>query len=485
MVFLGLAPLLRLLPGMLPASMRRSLLVLVAIFAIYRLENILIEASVAHRVALLVFDSVALAWVLRLNRQGLPNELRGRPLWNAYLGLVRLAAVLFVVALVANLLGFLALSTLLSSGVLNSAFLAFAMFAGVRVMEAIAVAAVRKGFIRALRTIRTYPDLVLARVTRFFRLVGIVAFLALSLKQFGILGSVVSTIDSILNTKGTLGAWRVSLGDVLAFVITIWLAVLVSRTIRFILREDVLSRMRLPRGMPNSISTFAHYIIIATGFLIAAGAAGLDLNKFAFIAGALGVGIGFGLQNIVNNFISGLILTFERPIQIGDTVEIDTLIGTVKTIGIRASIVRTFTGAEVIVPNGDLISGRVVNWTLSDQLRRIEIPIGVKYGTRPQRVIDILLEVGKNHEEILDRPEPVVLFKGFGESSLDFEMRFWTSNFDFWLRVSSQIAAAAYDALEEAGIEIPFPQRDLHIRSIDPTAADALSRKEQDEAPQH
>jgi small-conductance mechanosensitive channel len=239
--------------------------------------------------------------------------------------------------------------------------------------------------------------------------------------------------------------------------------------------------------MPHSISTMAHYVILGIGFLIACAAAGLDLNKFALLAGAFGVGIGFGLQNIVNNFISGLILTFERPIQIGDTIEIDSLVGIVKRIGIRASYVRTFSGAEVIVPNGDLIAGRVVNWTLSDQLRRIELPIGVAYGNRPAHVIEVLLEVAKGHEEILDNPEPVVLFNGFGESSLDFEMRVWTANFDFWRRVSSDVAAQAYDALAEAGIEIPFPQRDLHIKSVEVSAADALAARradEPDEAPQ-
>jgi small-conductance mechanosensitive channel len=462
-------------------------LVIVGIFAISRLTPFLIEGSLLYRIAVLVVNAIALLWFLRVNSKGLPESLRGKPLWNAYLGLVRLAAVLLLVALLANVVGFLALSSLLMTGVLNSAFLSVVLLAAVKVLEGIAVAAVRRGPIRVLRTVRTYPDLVLARITNLLRLVGVVAFVGLMLHQFGILQPVIATVDAILSSKATVGTWKISLGDVLAFVLTIWLAVLVSRLLRFLLREDVLSRMRLPRGMPHSISTMAHYVILGIGFLIACAAAGLDLNKFALLAGAFGVGIGFGLQNIVNNFISGLILTFERPIQIGDTIEIDSLVGIVKRIGIRASYVRTFSGAEVIVPNGDLIAGRVVNWTLSDQLRRIELPIGVAYGNRPAHVIEVLLEVAKGHEEILDNPEPVVLFNGFGESSLDFEMRVWTANFDFWRRVSSDVAAQAYDALAEAGIEIPFPQRDLHIKSVEVSAADALAARradEPDEAPQ-
>jgi small-conductance mechanosensitive channel len=484
---LAVLPLVRLLPGLLPDPVRRPILVIVGIFAISRLTPFLIEGSLLYRIAVLVVNAIALLWFLRVNSKGLPESLRGKPLWNAYLGLVRLAAVLLLVALLANVVGFLALSSLLMTGVLNSAFLSVVLLAAVKVLEGIAVAAVRRGPIRVLRTVRTYPDLVLARITNLLRLVGVVAFVGLMLHQFGILQPVIATVDAILSSKATVGTWKISLGDVLAFVLTIWLAVLVSRLLRFLLREDVLSRMRLPRGMPHSISTMAHYVILGIGFLIACAAAGLDLNKFALLAGAFGVGIGFGLQNIVNNFISGLILTFERQIQIGDTIEIDSLVGIVKRIGIRASYVRTFSGAEVIVPNGDLIAGRVVNWTLSDQLRRIELPIGVAYGNRPAHVIEVLLEVAKGHEEILDNPEPVVLFNGFGESSLDFEMRVWTANFDFWRRVSSDVAAQAYDALAEAGIEIPFPQRDLHIKSVEVSAADALAARradEPDEAPQ-
>jgi small-conductance mechanosensitive channel len=217
------------------------------------------------------------------------------------------------------------------------------------------------------------------------------------------------------------------------------------------------------------------YSILAAGFLIAVAAAGIPLSNFAIILGALGVGIGFGLQNVVNNFVSGLILAFERPIQIGDTVEVGPLLGEVRQIGIRASTVRTFDGAEVIVPNGDLISAQVVNWTLSDQRRRIRLPVGVAYGTDPQRVIDLLQEVASRHEDVQKDPEPVVLFKGFGESSLDFELRFWTSAYERWVQVSSEVAVSVNTALNEAGITIPFPQRDLHVRSVDAEAARSLT----------
>jgi small-conductance mechanosensitive channel len=193
--------------------------------------------------------------------------------------------------------------------------------------------------------------------------------------------------------------------------------------------------------------------------------AGIDLNSFALLAGALGVGIGFGLQDIVRNFISGLILIFERPIQIGDAVQVEELSGRVMHIGIRSSTVKTWEGAEVIVPNGNLISNKLINWTLSDQRRRIDIKVGVAYGTDVNLVMETLLDCAKRNEKILTDPAAYVLFNDFGESSLDFELRCWTADFGAWVEIRSDIRVAIDKAFKENKIEIPFPQRDLHLKS--------------------
>jgi small-conductance mechanosensitive channel len=167
--------------------------------------------------------------------------------------------------------------------------------------------------------------------------------------------------------------------------------------------------------------------------------------------------------------VSGLVLLFERPIQAGDVVEVENLVGEVKRIGIRSSTVRTFEGAEVIVPNSNLVSDRVVNWTLSDPYRRIEISVGVAYGTDPQRVITLLLEVAGAHPDVRSDPVPTALFLGFGDSSLDFSLRCRTATETFRL-VSSSIFVEIHAALRDSGIEVPFPQRDLHLRSVSPDA---------------
>jgi small-conductance mechanosensitive channel len=208
-------------------------------------------------------------------------------------------------------------------------------------------------------------------------------------------------------------------------------------------------------------------VILLVGFLLALAAAGMDLSRVTILASALGVGVGFGLQGIVNNFVSGLVLVFERPIQAGDIVQMGSLWGRVQTIGFRASIIRTFDGADIVVPNAELISQQVVNWSRSDQLRRMDVSVGVAYGTDPHLVTRTLLQVAENHGEILKRPQPEALFESFGDSSLNFTLRCWT-HIEGFLRVRSEIIMAVNDAFQQAGIVIPFPQRDLRLSWSEP-----------------
>jgi small-conductance mechanosensitive channel len=278
----------------------------------------------------------------------------------------------------------------------------------------------------------------------------------------------------MLGAEAQFGSVGISLGDVLAFVLTLVGAVVLSRVLRTLLEDDVVPRLPAGRGVGYALTTTVHYAVLLLGFLLAISAAGVDLNKVSLLAGAFGVGIGFGLQNVVNNFVSGLILLYERPVQLGDMVEVGGTTGEVRRIGIRSSTIRTPQGAEVIVPNSNLISDRVVNWTFSDRRRRMDIKVGVAYGTDPDRVLALLEGVARAHPDVLTDPAPQVLFTGFGESSLDFELRAWTALFDSYVVTQSQLGVALARALSEAGIEVPFPQRDLHLRSADPEAARAL-----------
>ena len=184
------------------------------------------------------------------------------------------------------------------------------------------------------------------------------------------------------------------------------------------------------------------------------------MTKMTVLAGAFGVGIGFGLQSIVNNFVSGLILLFERPLQVGDSVQFGNHQGRVRRIGIRASTMQTDQGAEMIVPNANLITQEVTNWTLTDQLRRLDLPVGVNYGAAPNKVIELLECVARAHPKVLKQPAPLCLFMIYGNSSMKFELRVWTDYSDSQ-QVRSDLNVAIYDAIYAAGMSFPFSQREL------------------------
>ena len=256
---------------------------------------------------------------------------------------------------------------------------------------------------------------------------------------------------------------------------SVYLSFWIARTIRSVLAEDVLPKMTLPRGVANSVSTMSYYTLLMLGLLVALTAAGFQMSQLALVVGALSVGIGFGLNTVINNFVCGLILMIERPVQPGDTVELSGTTGRIRDIGIRTTTITTFDGADVLVPNGLLLSEKLTNWTLSNRRRRIEVPVGVAYGCAPRDVQALLLEVANKIRGISFDPPPSVLFTGFGESSLNFVVRVWTDDFDLGGDIGSEMALEIHAALQAAGIEIPFPQRDLHIRSVDAGVVSALA----------
>ena len=301
---------------------------------------------------------------------------------------------------------------------------------------------------------------------RGLRWLAIISWIILTLNVFSIREPIYGFIKEIFSAQFGFGSFHISLGDIVAFGVTVWLAFLISRFVRFVLEEDVYPRVTLAGGIPYAITTMTHYVILIVGFFLAIAALGVDLTKFTILAGAFGVGLGFGLQNIVNNFVSGLILLFERPVKVGDVIQLGEHQGDLKRIGLRASVVRTLQGSEVIVPNGQLISEEVINWTFSDQQRRLEINVGIAYGNDPAEVIKILTEAVADHPDVLKQPAPGCLFLGFGDNSLDFQARAWTAKTSQWVVVQSDLAVAMNKALTEAGIEIPFPQRDLNLKIV-------------------
>lgn len=465
-----LIPLLRLLSGQIDSHVRSALYVLAGLYILQLVRGLLPDEWFFERLLLLLETGVALAtlqWLVKATGTLLSAE-SGR--FSRLLRvLTRAGLVVFGVSLAANVLGYIALAALLTETTLRSALAGIVLYTAAQVLNGVIAASVRTRAGQALHSIRANAPLLTSRARTLVGVIALGLWLWITSRQFGFSGVAWRAVLWVLDRELAVGSVAISLGDVVAFAVALWVAVLFSRLVRELMDQDVLARVELPRGVSASVSRLIHYAILGLGLAFAFAVAGIDLGSLTIVVGALGVGIGFGLQNVVNNFVSGLILIFERPIHVGDTIQLESLLGSVKQIGIRASTVRTFEGADVIVPNADLISGRLVNWTLSDRLRRIEVEIGVKYGTDPERVLELLTGVAESHVEVLESPAPQALFMAHGDSSLNFLLRFWTPNFDNWWVVKSDITVAVNRALAEAGIEIPFPQRDLHLRSVAPS----------------
>jgi small-conductance mechanosensitive channel len=362
-----------------------------------------------------------------------------------------------------GVLGYMRLARLLASTAVDLGFLVLLFYSCTRILMGMAALGLESRLLGGLRMVQNHRGLLLRRAYRALAWLAAIVGLMRLLDNLGLFQSALELGSLVLSTRFERGAFSLSVGDVLAFPLTVWVAKLLSRFIRFALQEDVYPRLGIPVGLSYAASSLLHYTILSLGVLTGLALLGLDLTKVTVLAGALGVGIGFGLQSVVNNFVSGLILLFERPIHVGDSIEVGEKLGEVRRIGIRASTIRTRQGAEIIVPNAQLVTDQVTNWTLSDQLRRIDLPVGVNYGAPPWEVIAMLEGIARRHPRIMTSPPPQGLLLGFGDSSMSFELRAWTDEFADWARVRSDLAVAAHDGIAEAGWSIPFPQREVRI----------------------
>jgi potassium-dependent mechanosensitive channel len=264
----------------------------------------------------------------------------------------------------------------------------------------------------------------------------------------------------------TLGRRAYSIVDLLILVVLLFSVIILAGVLTNLLRSRVLQRAGINRGLQEVIATLTKYGLITIATIILLQLWGLDLSSLTILASALGVGIGFGLQDIAKNFGSGLVLVFERPIQVGDFVQVGDFKGTVERIGARSTEIRTLDHVSIIVPNSRFLENEVINWSHRNPVSRLHIPVGVAYHADPQIVQEVLLEAAQNHPDILKSPPPHVLFQGFGESALNFELLIWTAIPNRQFLLKSDLNFRIFEAFRQRQIEIPFPQHDLHLRSI-------------------
>jgi len=376
---------------------------------------------------------------------------RVRSVWKLA-GLLGFA--LCAAAAAANAAGYVSLSYLIGDTVLDSMYAGLILYTAVQILDTLVEIATRTLPLTALRMVRNHRVLLQLRIRRGLHVAAIAAWALYELNLLAIGDSLIEWVRAILAASMHVGQIEISLASFLSFIAVIWAAFLVSRLIQFVLDEEVFPHASLSRGIPYAISRTLHFAIIAVGFVIAMSALGMEMTKLTILASAFTIGVGFGLQNIFNNFVSGLIVLFERPVQVGDVIQIDDAVGAVERIGIRASVMRTANGSEVIVPNGKLISDRVVNWTLSGRQRVIEVPISVALQSDPEKVVEIIERAARAHPAVLQDPPVQVMVTRLGPDWMGFELRAAIADAELWMKVRSELAVLAVRALRDATIAL-------------------------------
>ncbi|GHB33210.1 mechanosensitive ion channel family protein [Mongoliitalea lutea] len=302
------------------------------------------------------------------------------------------------------------------------------------------------------------------RITKLFSLLAIAIWGYYFFESLSLLDTLLEAIgNSLAKPRNILNA-SFTFGQVAVFILVVYISSFLANNVAYFASIKDQQYAAAKKKRLGSAILLLRLGVLSVGFLIAIAASGIPVDKIAIVLGALSVGIGFGLQTIVNNLVSGIILAFEKPIEIGDIIQVGTIEGTVSDIGIRASKIKNYDGAEIIIPNGDLLAQQLTNWTLSDKKRRVELIIGVGYQSDPDLVTQLIYEQ-LTREGILTLPVPRVYLQTFADNSINFRVLFWVDDIDVWIIIRDEVMRAIFKSFKTNNIEIPFPQRDLHIKS--------------------
>ena len=367
-------------------------------------------------------------------------------------------SLIVMLSIIFNFIGMVNLTDILLNGVLTSVALGMILFLAVQIINNLLLFAIE---IRRTINEEVVSIIVEAATKRFqpiISLSGLILWLVFTIKGFDFYENILEWAYSLLEIGWRIGPAKISVGNVLSFTIILIVSLFVSKIVASVFQDEWMLKI-LPRGVAPATSLVMRIVIVSVGVYLSFSAAGFDLTKLGYVFGALSVGIGFGLQNVVLNFIAGVILAFERPINLGDAIEVDNEFGEVTNIGVRSSNIRTFSGAEAIIPNGDLISKKVVNWTLSTRDRRSKILMRTSPIANPDDVIELFNRVASQHPKTFHDPAPKTYFYGYGtDGNLEFALLYWTT-FSDTLESNSEIALSIFNELKKEGIEAPVPNQ--------------------------
>ncbi|MEB0261402.1 MULTISPECIES: mechanosensitive ion channel domain-containing protein [unclassified Mucilaginibacter] len=464
-----------------PQELFKYLRIMYCLVIVYSFSNLFVEVSNTDRVIVLILSAITavvsyyfLQKVSKAPEDFLPHT---KSIVKVFIGLQ-------VISFLFNVFGRVTLAKIVGVTSIYNLWLALGMYYLVRIiMQSLFLQLEANKNSNGLSSFIDFKMLQ-NKFRSILTIMASVLWLIMLFQNLSVEDAVFNWLGKFLTDSRSIGGTNTSFTfqSIIIFIAVIWLSSVAARIISYLYEVagkhandmDVLKKKNRTSTLLIKLGVFA------VGFLLAITASGFPLDKITIIISAFGIGIGFGLQNIVNNLVSGLILAFEKPIQIGDIIEVDNRSGTIMEIGIRSSKIATSDGAEVIIPNGDLISHHVINWTLSNNNRRIELIIGVAYGSDIERVKGILTDLLCNREEIMDNPAPLIFVHNLTENSVDFRLLFWAADISTWLSLKSHVLTDIYATFDKEGIKIPFPQRDLHLRLT--TGQEELFKKKKKKA---
>jgi small-conductance mechanosensitive channel len=365
------------------------------------------------------------------------------------------AVVSLAVALYANLYGSVLLTTRIVNAILNSIYASFIFYVFYMILKGYSVIILRKRISSTSYTLEKYSTNIEKTMILFIKIWMVMWWLMILTKLIGIYEYLMAVKDDVLAASWEVGKIVISVQAIFDFLFVLVVTFVFAKLLRIFLELEIFSRIKLPRGMPTAILTTLNYLIIIGGTILAFSSLGVTTQQFALVIGALGVGIGFGLRNIIANFVSGIIMVFERPVQIGDTIEVDQTMGDVQSIGARSSTIKTFDGAEVIIPNADFIAKEIINWTLSDKQRRKTIEFKVALDNDIENILQIMTDIAMAHKDVLKDPEPQATFQGYGDYYLNFKLYFWLS--DNIIVAKSELFIQIYETMKKSGVNMPIP----------------------------
>jgi len=452
-------PVVRIIQTVLEKKYYRYVYTIFGIYVLFWLGKNSLEYELESRVLMMLVNIALFVYVTALvYKKILLNVMQNRLTKLANYLLITFVFLL-VIAFGSNLYGSVLLSSRIIDGILSIFYTAMIFYTLYIILTGYIVVMLRRRIASASNMLDKYSKNIEKTTRLLIKVWMLLWWLLIVVKTVSLYPLLVVLKDDVLAFSFSISHTVVSVQGIFDFIFIVVGTWLLARFVKTVLEVEVFARFNLPRGVPTAILTTLNYIIIITGTIIAFSSLGVSPQQFALIFGALGVGIGFGLRNIIANFVSGIIMVFERPVQIGDVIEVDKTMGSVQSIGARSSTVKTFDGSEVIIPNADFIAKEIINWTLSDERRRKVVEFKVDLDNDIDEILSIMKDVATSHPDVLSDPEPLATLKSFGEYYLEFKLYFWLS--DNLITAQSDVNIKIYRTLREAGIKMPIPKTNL------------------------